>query len=198
MKRSLILLSIAIVPFFTNAQYNCTYKTLEDFLVNSPASEIPPTFRYERQRHCGKVRAVKVAAHRFKGPKNQKLPKGKVFAVYMDGLLFVNPNRPRLRKVTDFFKVEWIGDYGYFVDIQDYPVWMNESYMEDTLIKERLIDRNSGRIIELSKRNLRTILQDSPQLLKDFENEKQKRRKMKEYLVLHQQQDEKHLPDESS
>ncbi|MDW3194886.1 MAG: hypothetical protein R8G66_21105 [Cytophagales bacterium] len=184
MKQLLILLSILLIPALSTAQDSHTYRTLEDLLANQPAEEIPPTFRYERQRHQGKLRGQKIAAYRFKGPREYKLPKTKTFAVYMDGSLFINLNRPKLRKNTDFFKVEWIGNYGYFVDIHKYPVWIDEVYMEDTILKEMLLDRSTGTIIELSKKNLRIILQDHPKLLQDFERERKKKKKLKEYLVL--------------
>lgn len=184
MKQFLILLNVLLIPVFSIAQESYTYRTLEDLLDNKPTDEIPSTFRYKRQRHQGRLKGKKISAYRFKGSRDYKLPKGKTFAVFMDGQLFINPDRPRLRRSTDFFKVEWIGDYGYFVNIQEYPVWVNEVLMEETVLKEKLLDRSTGKIIDLNKKNLRAILQDRPELLKDFELERKKKRKLKEYLIL--------------
>lgn len=188
-----LLLAIFLLPMIALGQDSYSYGTLEDLLADEPTSAIPATFRYERQRHSGKLRGKKIAAHRFKGPRGEKLPKGKTFAVYMDGFLFINPDRPRLRKQADFFKVEWIGDFGYFVSIDEYPVWMDgnstngNTWLEETVLKEKLLYRSTGRIINLTRRNLREILQNRPQLLRDFELEKNKKRKLKEYLVLYHQ-----------
>ncbi len=182
MKQLLIFISFSLLPALSYAQGSNAYRTVEDLLADRPAEEIPPTFRYERQRHQGKLRGEKVAAYRFKGPKEYKFSKERTFAVYMDGSLFVNPDRPKLKQRTDFYKVEWIGEYGYFVDIHEYPIWIEQTYIEDTILKEMVLDRSTGKLIELNKRNLRTILQDRPMLLMEFDSEKRKKRKLKEYL----------------
>ncbi len=183
MKQPFILFSLLFLPLLSFSQESHAYRTLEDLLSNKSSESIPPTFRYERQRHQGKLRGDKVAAYRFKGPKDHKLSREKTLAVYMDGFLFINPGRPKLKQNADFFKVEWIGDYGYFVDIHEYPIWIDEVYMEDTIIKEKVLDRSTGRIMELSKKNLRLILQDNPPLLLEFEQERKKKKKLKEYLI---------------
>ena len=183
-----ILISVGLWAQGSGAYVNVTFTSLKDLMAREPAFTIPQAFHFERQKHRGKVNGQKVAAYRIQGPKKRKLPRTNVFAILMDGALYVNPDRPRLTRRADFYQVEWIGTYGYFIDMQDYPVWVDDVYMEQTNLKEKLIDTSTGKIVDLNKKILRKILQDQPELLVAFEAEGRKGRKLKEYLIRAQRQ----------
>lgn len=166
---------------------NCVFGSLKDLLDREPTHELPDDLCELKTRNRGRINGMRAVAFRIKGSKKHKLPKGRAIAILMNGDLYINPDRPRLNKRADFYKVDWIGSYGYFINSEEYPVWCGDSFDIETFLVESLIDPSNREIITLNKKSLRRILQDEPALLQEFEQQTRKKKKLRTYLTRHQQ-----------
>ena len=58
------------------------------------------------------------------------------------------------------------------------------STMVRRYLSESVINTNTGEVFELSKKVIRKILADEPDLLKAFEDEKNKKSHLSEYIIV--------------
>lgn len=108
---------------------NATFSSLSDLMDHKPSDILSSEFHCERHKYKTKINGNKVTAYRVKGPKRSKLPKGKVFAILVDGQLFINPDCPRLTRRADFYQVDWIQTHGYFINLDEYRAWIHDVFM---------------------------------------------------------------------
>jgi hypothetical protein len=79
----------------------------------------------------------------------------------------------------EFVRIDNYGKYGYFEDIG--YILVNSTVVP--YLTFNLIDMNSGDITRIDKKHLREYLAEDPKLLEAFNNESQKDKKIKEYLI---------------
>ena len=105
---------------------------------------------------------------------------GPVFALEVDGELYVNESAPPTHRGRVFGRVERVGDRGvyqkkvcYWVPRPDWNPSGVAGYLECD-VDLRLVDLGSGDVTPLNRKRLKELLAAHPELLADFRAEKKK------------------------
>lgn len=108
---------------------------------------------------------------------------GTVFG-FCDGKhVYINELLPRLGPKTDFCKIEYLGRYCYYEDIHCMMFYNGPTTNENCSLDEKIIDIESGEVIRLDKKTLREIIADDTELLNEFNDELNKNKRIKDYLI---------------
>lgn len=147
------------------------FRNINDLLNNRPSDEIS-TFVNERKQ------GLDITYYRLKVSKKMGRKMGRVFSFSDETGFYINPRKPKLRKRTNFFKADSIGDFIHFIEMASVTsVGYTYSYQA-----EQLLDIRSGKVKSLTRSLLRELIADDQQLLEMFNNEKGKSAKLASYL----------------
>ena len=172
------------------------YKSLEEFQNNSPALEWTKP-EMESKFHRYDWNKGLVVLERLKMDKKESKKIGKLWGffdgneVYINtGLQFGQENKlPRQKpRKAKFAKLEILGDYAYYKSIYyiNYPMDMGRVngggvWRSDPVLDQRCLNLKTGEHFPLTKKNMRNMLQDSPDLLAEFKKAPHQRHR-KAYL----------------
>jgi hypothetical protein len=164
------------------------YKDFEEFKYNNPSLE----FNFPL---TAKSRKYNKDQYNFYSPvidATKAKTIGRVLG-FSDGKNFyINDNKPLLRSGSEFVKVEFMDRYYYYEEVVQVPVTTGTTVIIVPKLVQKIMDMNTGEITIVNKKRVEEIISDNPQLLKEFENDSQKNKNLKEYLsrYLHQKFDE--------
>ncbi len=147
------------------------FRNINDLLDNRPSDEIS-TFVNKRNQ------GLNITYYQLELSRKKRREIGRVFSFSDETGFYINPRKPKLRKRTNFFKADTIGDFIHFIEMVSVTTPVNNySYRA-----EQLLDIRSGKVKRLSRSLLRELIADDQQLLEMFNNEKGKSAKLASYL----------------
>jgi hypothetical protein len=159
------------------------YKNFEEFRYNNPSVE----FNYqvsEKMRKYGDLRSSgRIPYYRINIERETGRSIGKVFGFCDGNNVFINEDIPGLGPKTEFVQVEDLGRYCYFEDRKPTTIFIGTVPSTIYYIERKIMDTDTGEIIALNKRTLPEIIADDADLLAEYNNDPNKGRKLKEYLI---------------
>lgn len=159
------------------------YRTFEEFKYNNPSLE----FKYEittRNRGYGFLNSAgQVTFYRIVIDKKVGKSIGEVYGFSDGKSVYINEELPRLGPKAEFSKIEYFAKYCYFEDIFYTTIYNGTSTTTAASLDEKIIDINTGVVISLNKQTLRDLLANDSELLDEFNSEKHKNKKLKEYVI---------------
>ena len=181
--RSMIILIIVSASMHASlASVPGIYKTASQYNAKSPSGDLQFTID-SVHRHIGLWALGKnyVTFSRLQVSSRQAHGLGHVFS-FSDGQHdYVKVNRLRVFRVSRFAKAEPIGKYLYYHDVA-YYLDRRLPFLWAAYPTDRLIDKETGKHMNLSIHLLKKLMVDKPELLQSFKNDKHKTNKLKEYL----------------
>jgi hypothetical protein len=159
------------------------YRTFQEFKYNNPSIGLnyktsTISSGYGFLNAGGRVTFYRIDIDRKKGKSI-----GNVFG-FCDGKnICINESNPILGPKTEFSKIEYLGKYCYFESLYSKPVYNGVSSSTSASLDEKIIDINSGEVISLSKNKIQELIADDKELLDKFNNDSQKNKKLKEYII---------------
>ncbi len=129
------------------------YKNFEEFKNNSPS--IPLNYKVIKIDYetGGILERKEALLYQLKITKEEGKKIGRVYG-FSDGKnVYINEYMPKLRPVVLFSKVGFIGSYCLF----EFTPFKN---VNSILSTNRLIDMNTGKVVKLSKKVLKTLISD--------------------------------------
>ena len=158
------------------------YRTFEEFKYNTPSIE----FKYKtitKERGYGFMNTGGQVTY-YLIDIDRKLGKtiGKVFG-FCDGKnIYINQYLQKLSPKRYFIKIDYLGKYCYYEDISCTTTPNGGSGCS---LSKRIMDINTGEIIHLTKYTLRKLIAKNTELLKAFNEEPKKSKKIKQYTIQH-------------
>lgn len=160
------------------------YRTFEEFKYNNPSVELNhkvTTIKrgYGFMNAAGKVTYYRIEVYR----KDAKLI-GNVFGFCDGENVYINEHSPKIEPSVGFSKIIYFGKYCYYEGVsssgRSMPNGATVSYQS---LAEKIIDIHSGEVITLDDKNLREIIADDPELLKEFNKDSNKNKSLKDYII---------------
>lgn len=159
------------------------YRSIEELKYNSPAEEFNYTLK---QKKAGRNKGKKYYTYRLIMDRDTRVRIGQIYGFFDGNELYMNLHaKPRtLRKSTDFVMAERIGMFYYLEYFQSvyYTTGKYGGWVHNSII-QKVIHKDSGEVINLSKSSIRKLIQDDAELLEEFEQESRKSEKLKEYFL---------------
>lgn len=146
------------------------YRSLDELINNTPSSEL--SFRTYSSALSG------VVYQHLDVDRGIRKETGRALAFSDGNKLFVNFNNPRVRRCAGFSEVEKIGQYMVYWDVD----WVTVEGATFPVAVQRYFDPQSGRVKYFNRITLRKIIDEKPELLAKFNNEKRKGTKLRDYL----------------
>ena len=159
------------------------YRTFEEFKYNNPSIVLKDEIVKKKRGYgflnaAGQVTFYKIAINRKEGK-----AVGEVFG-FSDGKnVYINEYKPRLGPNAEFSKIEYMGPYAYYEDIRCVETFRPDGSVTTCGLDDKIINTETGEVISLSKQTLRELIANDKELLKEFEDESQKNKKLKDYVV---------------
>ena len=153
------------------------FRNLEETLNSEPDTVLNKTILKARKRRYG------IYYHRLDVDRKVGRAIGKVYG-FTDGQeVYINPGTPKLRKGTDFYKVERIDRFLHYKVVEriTFPV-AGAAPAVIEFPAEKLLDTETGKSKTLTRGRLRKLIADDEELLAAFNQEKRKSKKLKLYL----------------
>jgi hypothetical protein len=108
---------------------------------------------------------------------------GNIFG-FCDGKnVYINENLPRLGPKAGFSKIEYFGLYCYFESIFYQTAYNGTNSYTTSSLAENVINMSNGEVIRLTKKTLKELIANDEELLTEFNNESQKNKKLKDYII---------------
>ena len=150
------------------------YRTFEEFKYNNPSIPLDYTFYDYEELYLGGY----VTMYRLDVDKKERQALGAVFG-FCDGKNFYIQESPnRIRMLTSFSKIEYLGKYCYFEDI----ISQGTGAQLSKKLGQKIIDIETGEVSKLKKSNLTKIIADDTELLNQFQQEPRKNKILEMYL----------------
>jgi hypothetical protein len=155
------------------------YKNFEEMKYNNPSGE----FVYRVTTKSKKYNQDQLYLYSIDIDKRKARSIGKVFG-FSDGKnVYINENSPSLGPSTEFVKVEFMDRYYYYENIQPIVIPTGTTVVTVLKLVQKVKDMNTGEVTILNNKSLKELIAGNPQLLNEYDNESQKNRKLKEYLI---------------
>lgn len=159
------------------------YRTFEEFRFNKPSIDLDYKIVSKKSGYGLFGAEGSIPVYRLDVDKKVGKSIGKIFG-FSDGRnIYINPSFPELSPQTDFSKIEFIREYCYFENIQITRISNGSHTTETKSLSKKLIDVVRVKGITLDKYTLRELIADDKDLLEEFNNESQKNKKLKEYVI---------------
>ena len=159
------------------------YKSFEELKYNSPSVEYKYSFKKVK---AGRTIGKSYYTYRITMNKEVRDKIGNIYGFCDGNDFYVNITaRPRkLRKSTKYARVDNLKKFCYFeyYETTIVPTGQYGSIYSHS-IQKRIIDMNTGEVINLKRSSLKQLIMDDTELLHEFENESSKSTKLKEYLI---------------
>ena len=159
------------------------YRTFQEFKYNNPSIGLnyktsTNSTGYGFLNAGGRVTFYQIVIDRKTGKSI-----GNVFG-FCDGKnIYINENNPVLGPKAEFSKIEYLGKYCYFESLYSQAFYNGVSSSTSASLDEKIIYINTGEVISLSKNKIQEIIADDKELSDMFNNESQKNKKFKEYII---------------
>jgi hypothetical protein len=159
------------------------YRTFQEFKYNNPSIGLnyktsTTSSGYGFLNAGGRVTFYRIDIDRKTGKSI-----GNVFG-FCDGKnIYINENNPVLGPKAEFSKIEYLGKYCYFESLYSQAFYNGVSSSTSASLDEKIIYINTGEVISLSKNKIQEIIADDKELSDMFNNESQKNKKFKEYII---------------
>lgn len=151
------------------------YNRFEEMKYNNPSSPLESKIYSRVVRLSG---SQQVTYYTLDMTRNQAKDLGGLFGFSDGKYQYIRQSGGAILK-KEFVRIDNYGKYGYFEDV-DY-ILVNSVLVP--YLTFNLIDMNSGDITRIDKKHLREYLAEDRKLLEAFNNESQKDKKIKEYLI---------------
>lgn len=155
------------------------YASFNDLKFNAPHHN----FDYQLNEKTRKSGTADLTTYTIDISRSKAKDIGKTYGFFDGKDIYINAVAPKLKPGTEFNKIETIGNYYYY----DKEILMTISTGTVTTLipvyQEVVIDKNTGKETVLSKNWLKKQMENQPELLEEFLSEKNKNRKLKEYLI---------------
>jgi hypothetical protein len=149
------------------------YKSFEELKYNNPSISLDGRI-ITRTAETG---SKKVNIYKLERNKSLVQKYGKFYG-FSDGK---NMYVKRTSGIGEFIRIDNYGKYGYFEDI----AYLTTGAVTVPYLTLNLIDMNTGEIIRIERKDLRELLTDEPGLLEAYNQESQKEKNLKKYLILY-------------
>jgi hypothetical protein len=149
------------------------YKNFEELKYNNPSVSLDGRI-ITRTAEAG---SKKVICYRLEKNKSMQQAHGKLYG-FSDGR---NIYIKRASATGEHVKIDNYGKYGYFEDI----AYSSTGTVTVPFLTLNLIDMNSGEISRIDRKHLRELLEDEPGLLVAYNEESQKDKNIKKYLIMY-------------
>lgn len=195
MKKLQIIIILLISVISANSQdliiYDSTYnvgiyKTFEEFRTNSPSIPFNYSIKTRSMGYGFMNMAGTVTFYSINLDRKEGKSIGSVFGFCDGNSIYINEGYPQLGPRAKFSKIEYLGKYSYFKDVKCNSNYnsMNNTFVTSCSLEEKVMDINdAGAVIRLTKKRLQNIIARDPEILKTFNQEKRKKKKLKEYLI---------------
>jgi len=159
------------------------YKSFEELKYNSPGLEYKYSFKKVR---AGRTLGKSYYTYRLTLNNQVRYEIGNIYG-FCDGNDFyvnITARSRKLRTSTKFVKADNLKKFCYFeyYKTTSVPTGQYGSIYSHS-IQRRVIDMNTGEVINLKRSSLKNLIMDDTELLHEFENESSKSTKLKEYLI---------------
>lgn len=190
-----VLVAIMVSPVYTTAQPVYASLSTSHRWADLPPAEVK-IYRTLKEVTEGKPSQAKQVSigirpmewgllyHQLLTDKAEKKATGKVYGFSLDSLLYINPRAPKTGKCCYFFQAERIGKYLHFA-VVDRIYFQNGASgppAEVNWLSDKLVDVNTGKVMTLNRKTFRKLAADRPELVAQFNLEKQKSIKLVPYL----------------
>lgn len=153
------------------------FRSLEETLANSHDTVLQETILIARAKQFG------IYYHRLDVEKKVGKRIGKVYGFSDGNEVYINPGTPKLRRRTDFYKVEPIDRFLHYKVVERITVPVaGAAPAVISFPAEKLLDIETGKSKTLTRVRLRKLIADDIELLEAFNEEKKKSSKLKLYL----------------
>ena len=163
------------------------YMSFEEFLNNAPS--VPLTYEVKAvERGYGFMKAAKMLVYRLKIKKKEGAKLDRIFGFFDGKDLYIQPEMVKQPGPKDeFFRVLHLGDMTYykardcttkFVDALDLP-----STRTTCDLAHQLLNLRTGKTVEVTYVTLKTLLAPYPELLEAYQAEKDKKSKVRNYVI---------------
>ncbi len=182
-EKACVLMAICIQADSGTKQRTGIYRSFEEIKYNSPGEEFNYTVK---KRKAGRIGSKYYYTYRLIMGRNIRDRIGQIYGFYDGEDLYINLHtKPRnLRRSTDFVKAENIGIFYYMEVFQSiyfttgkYSSWVHNSTLE------KVIHKDSGEAINLTKSSLKQLIGEDTELVEEFEQENRKSEKLRVYLI---------------
>ena len=192
MRKLILIKSLLFLSLFVNGQNYIyqqkdnlkagIYRNFEEFQRNSPSvqwkySITPKSIGYGMFNAGGTIDAALLEME-----KTERKAFGNIYGFCDGKSIYICTEYKSgiyLKKKTIFHKIEYLGKIVYYEDI--YYAQTGNGSVKQLSHKYMRIDH--GTVYTLTKKVLKNLLKDSPKLLDEFENESNKNRVLKDYLI---------------
>jgi hypothetical protein len=158
------------------------YNTFESFKSENPSTDLPSGITSDVKKLGLGKGAQEITYYRLDISREDAKKYDKVFG-FSDGQKFyINFLDRKVKPGTDFVELEPIGEYGYFEYISYMVVTSGTATTTTPYLEQSVMDLNTGETKLLRKNSLREIISADKELLEQFNNEKRKSKKLKDYL----------------
>lgn len=161
------------------------YLTHNEFKNNAPSID----FEYEvsaKTRRYGLLGiGGKIIYYRINIDKKKAKQLGKVYGFCDGSNVYINPEMLKFYPKTEFSKIEYLNKLSYFEDILCTTTFNpnNSTTSTSCSLARKIVNIDNGEVTVLTKKSLRNLISDNPQLLNRFENESRKNKKLKDYFL---------------
>ena len=159
------------------------YKSYRELKENKPSIE----FNYQisaKMRGYGILNASgQIPYYRLDIEKEQCNSIGRILA-FSDGRnLYINEDNPKISPKTEFVRTEYLGRYLYFEERGSTMIFIGNVPSTSYFPDQKILDINTGVVIDLNKKTLQAIIADDIELLDQFKSDPNKVKNLKEYLI---------------
>lgn len=171
------------------------YRTFEEFRYNKPSIRVDFSV-VNKTRGYGFLNATLHNAYKLVLTNPQSLHKKDTVWGFCDGKSVYVNSEERYHKNNVYDRITYFGRYCLFETVESggayYPVvvpmaggggGMMVGGSSNRVLAQVGINFNNGRVFGLSKKNIREILANDPEMLAEFEDEKKKGQKLEDYLI---------------
>jgi hypothetical protein len=150
------------------------YKSFNELRYNNPSAALQGDV-VSRTDQAGKQ---KVMFYSLKMKKSEAKDHVKVYG-FSDGSAIYLKRKEGIGIPQEFVRIDNYGMYGYFEDI----AYVSTGSAMVPFLTMNLVNMNTGEIKRVDRKHLRDLLADEPDMLKGFDQEPQKDKMMKDYLI---------------
>ena len=187
MKKSFISIFIALLCLNSFSQDlnipQGIYKTFSEFKQHSPSRQLTDSLITKDVRYgfWGLTSKKRVQFYILNLGRKEARSIGKAFAVVDGQNIYVKINSMKINSKSRFVKTEMVGQYLLYTDLNFY---MDNKlpFLWYTYPVEKFVDYKSGKLKTLSKFEVRRQIKDNEELLRKFKQDKQKDKKLREFL----------------
>ena len=160
------------------------YRDFDEFKFNNPS--LPLNYAVDTVEYANVDLLNNPISHkvyRLKIDSKEAKTLGSLFGFCDGRYVYINEYNKNVTEKLDFEQLQFIGLFSYFETYMFMPGELGAP--NSSMISGKVLNSNNGEIIDITKNTLHTLFENDSLLLLQFENEKNKQMKIKDFISIY-------------